>query len=122
MCQSWIERSVTKELADMVLVVPHSDHKGAPDGPLVGMITLSESGGAASIGLVAVAAAFRGIGKGKSLMRAAQHWILDRVREARVVTQLTNGPTCRLYERSGYGVFCVQDDYHFWLQGHGAST
>jgi dTDP-4-amino-4,6-dideoxy-D-galactose acyltransferase len=123
MYQSWIERSVTKELADIVLVVPLNDHRGAPADPLSGMITVSESSGVATIGLVAVAAAVQGRGIGSSLMRAAERWMRDRgAREARVVTQLANGPACRLYARSGYFLLRVQNYYHFWLQGHGDSA
>jgi dTDP-4-amino-4,6-dideoxy-D-galactose acyltransferase len=120
MYQSWIERSVTKELADIVLVVPLNDHHGAPADPLGGMITLSESSGVATIGLLAVAATVQGRGIGSSLMRAAESWMRDRgAREARVVTQLANRPACRLYARSGYFLLRVQYYYHFWLQGHG---
>ena len=110
----WIERSVSKELADVVLVVPLNRHDTAPHERLGGMITLSESGGVASIGLVAVNAAVRGMGIGTGLMRAAHCWMRDRgAHEARVVTQLANPAACRLYERSGYGLSRVQHYYHF---------
>jgi dTDP-4-amino-4,6-dideoxy-D-galactose acyltransferase len=116
MYQRWIERSVTKELADMVLVIPLNDQSGAPDYPLGGMITLAESSGVATIGLVAVASAVRGMGIGTSLMRAAQRWMQDRgAHEARVVTQFANRPACRLYEQSGYFLLRMQYYYHFWL-------
>ncbi len=83
--------------------------------PLAGMITLEESGGVARIGLVAVAAAFRGKGIGSALMHAAHRWMHERAaREAQVVTQLANLPACRLYERSGYRLLRVQHYYHFW--------
>jgi dTDP-4-amino-4,6-dideoxy-D-galactose acyltransferase len=113
MYRLWIERSVKGELADVVLVVRDSD--GGGKDPLAGMITLAESGGVARIGLVAVAARFRGKGIGSALMHAAHRWMHDRrAREAQVVTQLANLPACRLYERAGYHLSRVQRYFHFW--------
>jgi dTDP-4-amino-4,6-dideoxy-D-galactose acyltransferase len=114
MYRRWIEGSVSGELADVVLVVPLDDC-GAATGQLGGMITVAESDGVASIGLVAVAIGMRGRGIGSTLMRAAHRWMRGRnAREARVVTQLANAPACRLYERSGYRLLQVQHYYHFW--------
>jgi ribosomal protein S18 acetylase RimI-like enzyme len=112
----WIERSVNRQMADEVLVIPAEDGRDdACERPL-GFITLSEKDGAASIGLVAVAAHAQGRGFGTALMRAAHQWMLARgAREARVVTQLANGPACRLYEKAGYLLSAVQHYYHFWL-------
>jgi dTDP-4-amino-4,6-dideoxy-D-galactose acyltransferase len=116
MYRLWIERSVAKELADAALVVPLENQESAADQPLGGMITLAESGGVASIGLIAVAATVRGRGVGSLLMREAHHWMRQRgAHEVRVVTQLANQPACRLYERSGYRLARVQHFYHFWL-------
>ncbi len=115
MYRRWIERSVTGEMADIVLVVPRDHRDGAVGQGLGGMITLSESGGVASIGLVAVATAVRGTGIGSALMHAAHRWMQHRgASEAQVVTQLANLPACRLYERSGYRLSRVQHYYHFW--------
>lgn len=116
MYRRWIERSVAKEMADVVLVVPLVDHDSAIGTRLGGMITLSESGGVASIGLIAVAAETRGAGIGSALVHAAHRWMQDRgAHEARVITQLANLPACRLYERSGYRLSQVQHYFHFWL-------
>jgi GNAT superfamily N-acetyltransferase len=114
---AWIERSVRKELADAVLVVPADDcYDDCLERPL-GMISLSESGGTAGIGLVAVAASMRGQGIGAALMQAAHQWMRSRqARASRVVTQFSNAPACRLYERSGYSLSQVQHYYHFWPQ------
>jgi ribosomal protein S18 acetylase RimI-like enzyme len=114
MYRVWIERSVAGELADVVLVVP-VDQKRDRTEQLSGMISLSQSGGVASIGLVAVAATMRGRGIGSALMRAAHGWMRDRgAQEARVVTQSANVGACRLYERSGYRLSRVQPYFHFW--------
>lgn len=115
MYRLWIERSVSRELADVVLVVPQGDRGGTAES-LAGMITLAEADGVASISLVAVAAEARGRGIGSALMRAAHRWMrARRAHEARVVTQLANLPACRLYERSAYRPQRVQNYYHFWL-------
>ncbi len=116
MYQVWIERSVNKELADAVLIVPADNSRDDRHDHPLGMISLSESDGVASIGLVAVAADAQGRGIGSALMRAAHQWMRDRAaRESLVVTQLANGRTCRLYEKSGYHLVRVQPYYHFWL-------
>ncbi|MEX0679211.1 MAG: GNAT family N-acetyltransferase [Pirellulales bacterium] len=115
MYRRWIERSVAGELADVVLVASLGDHEGAVDERPRGMITLSESSGVGSIGLIAVAAEVRGRGIAAALMHAAHGWMRARgAGEARVVTQLANLPACRLYERCGYRLSRVQHYYHFW--------
>jgi dTDP-4-amino-4,6-dideoxy-D-galactose acyltransferase len=116
MYRVWIERSVAGELADVVLVAPLGARGRADGEPLAGMITLSESQGVATIGLVAVAAAARQQGIGSALLRAAHRWMRSRqAHTARVVTQLANLPACRLYERSAYQLASVQHYFHFWL-------
>jgi dTDP-4-amino-4,6-dideoxy-D-galactose acyltransferase len=116
MYHRWIARSVAHELADIVLVAPPSSGSAPDDDRLLGMISLSEADGIASIGLVAVAAEVRGRGIGSALIRAAHGWMRNRgAGEARVVTQLANRPACQLYERSGYRLARVQPYFHFWL-------
>jgi dTDP-4-amino-4,6-dideoxy-D-galactose acyltransferase len=115
MYRCWIDRSVQRELADVVLVAP-ADGGQSSAGRLSGVITIGVSDGVATIGLVAVAAEMRGRGIGAALMRTAESWMLAQgVRQARVVTQLDNIAACRLYERSGYQLVLVQHYYHFWL-------
>ncbi len=116
MYRQWIERSVKKELADVVFIVPADDMGADRHERPCGMISLSETDGVASIGLVAVAGTMQGRGIGSALMRAAHRWMRDRnAHEARVVTQSANIPACRLYERSGYQLARTQPYYHFWL-------
>ena len=116
MYRIWIERSVKRELADVVLVAPLHHCDTSAEAPLAAMVTISLAAGQASIGLIAVASAARGQGVGSTLMRAAHHWMREHgANEARVVTQRVNLPACRLYERSGYQVSNVQTYFHFWL-------
>jgi dTDP-4-amino-4,6-dideoxy-D-galactose acyltransferase len=117
MYRRWIERSVSGELADAVLVASGVEDQMAGDKRVAGMITLSESQGVGSIGLIAVAAAFRGRGIAAALMHAAHQWMRARgASEAKIVTQSANLPACRLYERSGYRRSRLQHYFHFWPQ------
>lgn len=116
MYRLWIERSVKRELADVVLVAPLHQCDVSTEAPLAAMVTISQTAEQATIGLIAVASAARGQGVGSTLMRAAHHWMREHgANEARVVTQRVNLPACRLYERSGYQISNVQTYYHFWL-------
>jgi dTDP-4-amino-4,6-dideoxy-D-galactose acyltransferase len=117
--ETWMERSTRRELADAVLVaVP----KAQPDR-FVGMVTVSQAGGRAHIGLIAVAGSARGRGLGLQLVHAAHRWMQESgAMEATVITQLANRPACRLYARAGYHVVDVKHVYHFWTgtSGHAA--
>jgi len=110
----WIERSVRRELADVVLVARDATE---PTSGLLGMVTVSAAEAAGSIGLIAVAEMARGRGVGRRLIEAAHVWMrqCDAV-EGRVVTQRANLPACRLYERAGYRLSTVEHYYHFWPQ------
>ena len=105
----WITRSLSKEIADEVLVVR--------DGEAVaGMITLGNKNGRGDIGLVAVDEAYRGRKFGQALVLAAQRWFAARgYRHSQVVTQGANTPACNLYRKCGYAVEKVEPYYHFWL-------
>lgn len=107
----WIERSVRRELADVVLVARAADRHSA----LAGMITVAVAGQVGTIGLVAVAEAARGQGIGTRLIEAAHNEMRRRgAGTARVVTQLVNRPACGLYRRAGYRLAATERIYHFW--------
>jgi dTDP-4-amino-4,6-dideoxy-D-galactose acyltransferase len=115
MYRVWIERSVSREMADAVLIAT-TGSSGGSDEPLAGMVTVAASAGVGKIGLIAVSASARGKGIGSSLLNAAHHWMHGRgARQARVVTQLDNSQACRLYERGGYSLSALEHIYHFWL-------
>ena len=78
MYRRWIDRSVTRELADAVLIAECRDVPGLIGQSLAGMISVSVSQGVGSIGLVAVAAAARGRGVGATLIRGAHQWMRGR--------------------------------------------
>jgi dTDP-4-amino-4,6-dideoxy-D-galactose acyltransferase len=106
---AWIERSVSGELADEVLVVRAGRE-------LLGLITLGSAGDRGDIGLVAVDRAARGKGIGRLLVtEAGRHFVAAGLREAQVVTQRGNVSACRLYESCGYSIERSDTVFHFWL-------
>lgn len=106
----WIRKSVTKDLADAVLVIRGADRR------VVAMITVGEKQGRGDIGLVAVDDSSRGRGLGKHLLAAAMRYFRERDLELlQVVTQGANRAACRLYESVGCSVEEQRDVYHFWL-------
>lgn len=113
MYATWIDRSTRGDLADAVLVASTPEALG--DEAIVGMVTVSVNQGEGRIGLIAVHESTRGRGVGSRLVRSA-HRAMHALGAARasVVTQLDNGPACRLYEASGYHLDDVKNYYHFW--------
>ena len=106
----WMQRSVGREIADMVYVVRHG-------GAIVGMLTVGEKNGRADIGLIAVDASMRGKNIGKALVLAAQKWGVDTgFSVAQVVTQGDNVAACRFYEQCGYHIDQIENIYHFWIE------
>jgi GNAT superfamily N-acetyltransferase len=106
----WIERSVKGELADAVWV---ADVDNLPRGYL----TATRGVNAASIGLVAVDAEYRGRGYGERLLRAVQRWSrAEGASRLTVVTQGRSAAAVRFYERAGFSTSAVEFWYHRWLR------
>lgn len=107
----WTEKSVQRELADIVLV---ARHRGLHER-LVGMVSCACRAQTGSIVLIAVAPSCRGKGIATALLAASHRWMIESgALRAEVVTQKENTGACRLYERCGYKVRLIQDYYHFW--------
>lgn len=105
----WIERSVSGEIADEVLVVREG-------GTLLGMITLVHVYDRGDIGLVAVDAVAQGRGIGRLLVTEAGRRFGNAGRRAvQVVTQGQNQRACRLYESCGYSIERREIVFHFWF-------
>ncbi|MBW7885350.1 MAG: GNAT family N-acetyltransferase [Caldilineaceae bacterium] len=105
----WIERSVTKQLADEVLVIRHQNR-------IAGMVTVRANDEVGEIGLIAVDSAYRGKGYGTTLIREAHLWLaVQGCTSCRVVTQGANIPACRLYTKAGYTVENSESVFHLWL-------
>lgn len=103
----WIEKSVSRQLADEVLVYT-SD--------LLGMITLKQKEDSAEIGLLGVDREARGKGIGQKLIQAAKNFTTERaLNSLKVVTQGENQPAMNLYQKCGFNVIETYYTYHFWL-------
>ena len=105
---TWIDRSCTRELADVVLTA--SLGQG-----WVGLVTAAFNPPTAKIGLIAVHREARGLGIGRHLMakvaRLAAASGCDRLS---VITQTDNVPAIRLYERMGFQQSQLIHWYHIW--------
>lgn len=109
MYRMWIEKSVQKQLADDVLVF-------YSDSQVVGLITVSVENSVGHIGLFGVDEAYRGQRIGSKLLEAALHYFgTKNCMSVEVVTQQTNHPACRAYERAGFHIKDKQFYYHIWL-------
>lgn len=96
MYTTWITKSVSGELADVVLVSQDQNFVN-------GFVTVRRNDVIGTIGLIAVDPNFRGMGIGGSLMKAASNWCIESgCGELRVATQMENTGACHLYERQGY--------------------
>ena len=109
--ETWMRRSMARELCDMVLVVQQRD-SNIPQG----MVTISLKEGIGQIGLISVSEKQRGRGLGRRLMEAADRWMWAHgAKSAQVVTQLQNVAASRMYENAGYKIEKIEYLYHFWL-------
>jgi len=107
--KTWIQKSVSGEMADEVLVIMQNNQ-------IAGMVTLTDKNGVGDIGLIAVDENFRGRKFGQQLVLDAQRWFIQHgCHTACVITQEDNLPACHLYEKCGYQKTKTEFFYHFWL-------
>ena len=107
--KTWFQKSLTKELADIVLVAEQND-------VISGMITARHKNDEGWIGLLAVDDRMQGKNIGMNLVHAANNWFIsNNCTHAKVVTQGENGPACRLYEKCGYHPERKDYFFHFWI-------
>lgn len=107
--QTWITKSVSKELADKLYVIKKN-------GIIEAMITLKIQNDIGEIGLLAVSENARGNKYGtklidtcKSTLASKGIYILD------VPTQLQNNTACGFYENCDFEKLSITNVYHFWL-------
>ncbi len=106
--RTWIRKSIEGR-AQHVLVARLG-------GEAVGYITLHESQGVGSIGLVALAEHARGHGLGSAMMRESLAWFAERgLERLEVVTQGRNVAAQRLYQASGFRTSRAESWFHCWL-------
>jgi dTDP-4-amino-4,6-dideoxy-D-galactose acyltransferase len=107
--RTWLERSVSRAIAEDVLVYE-------TDNIIRGFITLGIKNNIPDIGLVAVESESRSMGIGASLLEVAELWAYNHAKknEIQVVTQGANQGACMFYERKGYSINTVKYVYHWW--------
>ena len=107
--QTWITRSVKKEIAEAVFVYEN-------DKEIAGMITLGKVGERGDIGLLAVDAEFRGQLVGTKLLdEAVDYFKKKNIQELQVVTQGNNKPAVHFYTKYGFLKESEHHIFHFWL-------
>lgn len=101
----WIEKSLTGELADAVLIYEGNG--------IQGFVTLKKHNDLGKIGLIAVHPSQQGKGIGTMLMNAAMNWYhTSNLKRCEVVTQMENTGACCLYEKAGYTINHIDLVYH----------
>ena len=104
--KTWIEKSLSGEMADSVLVYEE-------ENTIKGFVTLKKESALGQIGLIAVAPQLHGKGIGKALMASSDNWYKSQqINTARVVTQKNNTAACKLYEKAGYTIEKTEFIYH----------
>lgn len=104
----WIENSVSRTIADEVIVYKEAQK-------ISGLITLGVKNERVDIGLLGVDEQARGRGIASSLLTYAEQYAADKdFKEIQVVTQNQNEPACRLYQKHGYQVDSLVNIFHIW--------
>ena len=107
--KTWIIKSLTRELADQVIITKMNDL-------ITGLITVGYKDGKGTIGLVGVHSDSRGTGQGSVLIQAALNYFIEnKCFVVQVVTQGSNIAACRLYEKFGFALVYQSNFFHFWI-------
>jgi dTDP-4-amino-4,6-dideoxy-D-galactose acyltransferase len=105
----WLSKSLSRELADAVLVAKNEDNER------MGFVTLIRKNSVGNIGLIAVDHEFRGKRIGSTLLKSAEKWFLQNgITRCNIVTQMDNKPACSFYEKFGYTQDKIEYIYHYW--------
>jgi dTDP-4-amino-4,6-dideoxy-D-galactose acyltransferase len=106
--EKWIENSVNRSLAIEVFAFIES-------GNTLGMITIGEKNNRADIGLLGIDSSIRRKGIASTLLKVAEQFAQKRgYKELQVVTQIQNGPACKLYEKYGFKKEAIVNIFHVW--------
>jgi dTDP-4-amino-4,6-dideoxy-D-galactose acyltransferase len=104
----WIAKSVSKIIADEIIVYGNS--------PEIGLLTLKKELKKGIIGLFAVDQLHQGKAIGKKLIQKAQNiLIMNRIYQIEVATQKCNINACKFYKKMGFNLKKEEDIYHLWL-------
>lgn len=105
----WISRSVSKEIADDVLVYEE-------DGIIKGMLSYKVENTKCVIGLVAVNPIFQGKSIGSKLIKKLETILITHgIYLIEVATQMNNSFACNFYEKNDFKVKLITNIYHIWL-------
>lgn len=105
----WITRSVSKEIADEVLVYEK-------EGIIAGMLTYKITDNVATIGLIAVDPQIQGKKIGTELITFMEYKLSQlAVSEINVATQIQNMRACCFYKKNKYSIKQITKIYHVWL-------
>jgi len=105
--KQWIINSISKQIADEVLIYKENEI-------ICGFITIGTKQNMGDIGLIAVREDYRGRGIGKKLIISAENFALNKFKMIQVVTQMDNLPACKLYISCGYEQVTKEYIYHLW--------
>ncbi len=111
----WMSNSLKGTMADVVFVC-------GSDSAVKGFVTCKiredrTGDRTGSIGLIATDGAYQGQGIGQSLIEATDAWYkANRILTSTVVTQQSNVPACRFYEKAGFTIRKTEYIYHLWLK------
>jgi len=109
MYRLWIERSVSGEIADLVVVSKDNE-------TIRGFATVKCNNNTGRIGLVSVDAASRGMNIGTRLIDYIKIYCISKgCYDLYVDTQHDNEAANRFYRKCGFKVFADKNIYHFWL-------
>ena len=107
--REWMKKSISREIADEVVVYTTDKNE------IAGVITLGGKNSNADIGIIAVDNNFRGQNIGKALIQEAVNYsIRKNYSSLQVVTQKKNQAACKFYERCGFVEKHVINIYHYW--------
>lgn len=118
MFEAWMRNSLNRSIADEIFVAKDTD-----TAEIVGFITVKLKGLTTHIGLLSVADSHQRRGIASMLMNRAVLWCFEQTAwdpyaAVSVVTQGTNIPACKFYERVGFTKSTTQKIYHAWLPQH----
>ena len=110
MYQTWITRSLSRELADDVLVLRDKDRH------IRSLVSYRVHDDTAQVGLISTGRWARRQGSGAAVLAEAHRRIGQSGLGSVVVsTQTENHAACRLFEKSGYSIVFQGSHYHFLM-------
>ena len=107
--RAWVENFFKGKRGDRMLLAEGSD------GSVAGFVQLLDRPDATVIDLIAVTPSAQGNGIGRALTEAVLDDSLERSREVRVGTQLTNSRSLQLYTQLGFSIIASSHVLHLHL-------